>query len=355
MSISFTKDKKGLYFCGRIPFLPTNQVAKLVSKPHDTSHHVEYDACSVPKCKRCPLNKTEELFFEYHQCIRSNIVRVHQEVLALISKEDVCETQEPNAAPILSLDLCSICELTKHVTSIPRLPSIIKLNSLSASSDDVFGNIVCNDNAYSIVLEIMHVTFYLPPRSRFLMSDLSKLDPLIELCTQSSNKFNVVVLDPPWINKSALRSKIYRSLSPIQILGVPMSNILAPGALVMIWATNNRHVVNYIRHVMFPTWSVDYVTEWIWLKITTAGEMVCDLDSVHRKPYEVLVIGLFNIRDGDSKQIFRIPSNFIISSIPTVVHSQKPYLGPVIEHCLKGSRSLQGIVCMHETFPVHKI
>ena len=104
-------------------------------------------------------------------------------------------------------------------------------------------------------------------------------------------------------------------------------------------------MVNYISHVLFPNWSIDYVTEWLWLKVLApSGHMVCDLHSFHRKPYETLVIRIFKSKSGaEVKVAFKIPSDFIISSIPTVQHSQKPYLGVAIKHCLPPEYILKGM------------
>ena len=308
--------------------------------------HSDCRVLSGGRRERCPLSKTEELSFKHHGTIRPIILAVHEEILCSVFKEEPfresMEKRTDCESSVLSVDLCSICELAKLVPFTPGNTTMM-LNEALTVSNDIFGHMVCNDNDHGVVLEAMQIKYHIPGKSAFLMSDLSRLDPLVEFVQRSGNKFNVVVLDPPWRNKSVTRSKKYASLSFTEISTIPLVKILAHGALVMVWATNNRHVVNYISHVLFPNWSIDYVTEWFWLKVTTSGQMVCDLDSLHRKPYETLVIGIFKSQSGvEGKVVFNIPSDFIISSIPTVQHSQKPYLGAVIKHCLPPEYSLKG-------------
>ena len=59
-------------------------------------------------------------------------------------------------------------------------------------SNDVFGHMVCNDNDCDVVLEAMQIKYHVPEKSAFLMSNFSKLDPLVEFAQRSGNKFNVV-------------------------------------------------------------------------------------------------------------------------------------------------------------------
>jgi hypothetical protein len=94
------------------------------------------------------------------------------------------------------------------------------------------------------------------------------------------------------------------------------------------------------------------------LQLTRKGEMVFDLDSTHKKPYEPLIIGQFEIftdenkssgcfdltkqcddksgnfseKNTEKKNIdklfseFMIPENQIICSVPCSLHSRKPPL-----------------------------
>lgn len=63
------------------------------------------------------------------------------------------------------------------------------------------------------------------------------------------------------------------------------------GGLVGIWITNKPKFRTYVLETLFPSWRVEPVGEWIWLKITTTGEPMFDLESSMRKPYEILLFG----------------------------------------------------------------
>lgn len=84
-----------------------------------------------------------------------------------------------------------------------------------------------------------------------------------------------------------------------QIKSLPVPQLLAPGALVGIWVTNKQKYLRFTKSELFPHWSVELVAEWYWVKVTRRGELVTDLDSPHKKPYEPLLIGRFK-PEGDN-------------------------------------------------------
>ena len=78
-----------------------------------------------------------------------------------------------------------------------------------------------------------------------------------------------------------------------QIKSLPVPQLLAPGALVGVWVTNKQKYHKFTKSELFPHWSLELVAEWYWVKVTRRGELVTDLDSPHKKPYEPLLIGQF--------------------------------------------------------------
>ena len=81
-----------------------------------------------------------------------------------------------------------------------------------------------------------------------------------------------------------------------QIKSLPVPHLLAPGALVGIWVTNKQKYLRFTKTELFPHWSVELVAEWHWVKVTRKGELVTDLDSPHKKPYEPLLLGRFTAK-----------------------------------------------------------
>jgi hypothetical protein len=100
------------------------------------------------------------------------------------------------------------------------------------------------------VMAIAHgdVAVLLPARSRFLMSHgVGTLGPLLEVrareaphkrpCandppirtatfSQEGSRYSLVVMDPPWENASARRSKAYNTLPARELLRLPLPSLL---------------------------------------------------------------------------------------------------------------------------------
>lgn len=323
--------------------------------------------------KRPALNQGERLLRLHHDAIRERLVSVHAELLALgqhgevfgttpnrrtHSRSGAEEEDEPSSSQMFySLDLSSVSELQKLVPHTPGTPAVY-LTESACKMDDVFGRLVINSSGETVTLEAMSAHFSIPQGSTFLMSDAAHLESLVEHCaTGPANSYDVVVLDPPWWNRSVKRSRKYSYLTLDEISQLPLPSILVDGALVVVWATNRRTLVECIKDSLFKTWSVQFVAEWQWLKVTTNGEMVIDLDSVHRKPYETLVVGIhkkcLTVPECSREEaqttanglMFDVLQQLVVCSVPTV-HSQKPFLGAVINRCLTGDREYKGGICM---------
>lgn len=88
----------------------------------------------------------------------------------------------------------------------------------------------------------------------------------------------------------------YSFMSLWQIKSLPVPHLLAPGALVGIWVTNKQKYLRFTKTELFPHRSVELVAEWYWVKVTRRGELVTDLDSPHKKPYEPLLLGRFKAK-----------------------------------------------------------
>lgn len=148
-----------------------------------------------------------------------------------------------------------------------------------------------------------------------------------QIFSNTAPKFNLILLDPPWPNRSARRkSKGYKTaptLSGIRAIlqNIPIPSHLAPDGLVAVWITNKPSIVELLtaRGGLFEEWGLQLAAEWTWLKITPAGEPIFDLDSSWRKPWEKLLIAR---RAATSQPHI---SDMTILAAPDV-HSRKPSL-----------------------------
>ncbi|UKZ80929.1 hypothetical protein TrVFT333_008694 [Trichoderma virens FT-333] len=150
--------------------------------------------------------------------------------------------------------------------------------------------------------------------------------------------FRLVILDPPWPNRSVRRKRKTGSystasnLTEIQqlLLSIPVSLHLTPDGLVAVWITNKSSIFDLVTSPrgLFASWGLELMTQWTWLKVTSSGDPIFDMESAWRKPWETLLI---------AKRIgARAPSTLkplVIVAVPDV-HSRKPNLRQLFEGVL---------------------
>ena len=90
--------------------------------------------------------------------------------------------------------------------------------------------------------------------------------------------------------------------------------------MVGIWVTNDPRC-HTLGTKLLQKWGCRCVGTWYWLKVNRGGDPICELDSLHRKPYEMLLIGVKGLSaTGDP---FAIPPKRLFCSVPEA-HSRKP-------------------------------
>jgi len=172
---------------------------------------------------------------------------------------------------------------------------------------------------------------YLPPSSTFLCGNI---EDSVGAFTAAAPKFNLIVMDPPWPNRSARRKQSYtvssRS-SDIQALlqSLPATEHLADDGLLAIWVTNKPAFRELLLETgcLFDTWGITLTDEWIWLKVTTSGKPIFQIDSKWRKPYEVLLIGQ---KQGVTPKLQEDVKRKVFIGVPDL-HSRKPNLRTLFE------------------------
>lgn len=163
---------------------------------------------------------------------------------------------------------------------------------------DIYQTTVCNPSHQYHNLKIAvtgHTTldFIIPPRSSFLLAPVQSSINTFNNYVSRVGSFNFVLLDPPWPNRSAERCKAaYDTLhNHKDLLLLPLESALRDNGLIGVWVTNKPKWRHFVIQRLFPKWGVEYAGEWIWLKVTKTGEPIFNLESVMRKPYEVLLFG----------------------------------------------------------------
>ncbi|KAF2855951.1 MT-A70-domain-containing protein [Plenodomus tracheiphilus IPT5] len=185
--------------------------------------------------------------------------------------------------------------------------------------------------------------FKIPARSTFFLSDSTHSDDFRTSFRQLTDEYNLprhfdlVLLDPPWPNRSAKRKGAYEQVGGMpflkkMLLKMDVDTYLEHNALVGIWITNKASLRKHVlgRGGLFETWNVGLVEEWVWIKTTSKGEPMFDIDSGMRRPYEVLLLGRAAPNSWTRMAHKDIVRRRVIAAVPDV-HSRKPCLKRLFE------------------------
>ncbi|XP_027531613.1 methyltransferase-like protein 4 isoform X3 [Neopelma chrysocephalum] len=306
-----------------------------------TKSGVEDSVASARKKRKrkCLFNQGELDALEYHSKVRKLIwegtFHLVQEGLksGFLHQRTAELSCRKNNVPVVC-GLAELCEMAKQFPAVNegdhRAVYVLE-DETSSPEQDLLSCVAENTSNHAKIIVLMGQKYLVPPKSSFLLSDISCLQPLLNY----KKKYDVIVIDPPWENKSVKRSNRYSHLSPWQIKQIPVPTLATPNCLVVTWVTNRQKHLHFVKDELYPHWSVKTLAEWHWVKITRAGEFVLPLDSLHKKPYEVLVLGRVQ---GDVKEALRksegvlpIPEHKLIVSIPCTLHSHKPPLTVLAE------------------------
>ena len=231
-----------------------------------------------------------------------------------------------------SIDFVGLSELAKRCCSDDCVEEIYNLSVVDRALLNVFSTVVKNSSHSCILIDALGTKVLIPESSTFLMSDIEDIGKLINI----GQKYDFIVIDPPWSNKSVKRARNYKSLSFSDIKTLPILQLASPGALVAIWITNKQKVIDFATKELFPFWSLELIGRWYWVKVTLKGEFVFNFHSHHKRPYECLLIGYVK-RPGSSNgfqsfhKLESFPFQKIICSVPCKLHSRKPMLFDVFK------------------------
>ncbi|XP_051467689.1 N(6)-adenine-specific methyltransferase METTL4 isoform X2 [Apus apus] len=295
--------------------------------------------------RKCVYNQGELDALEYHSRVRKLI---WEGTLHLVQEGLKSGFLHPATAELSSrknvvpghtgCGLAELCEMAKQFPSVNESDHQavhVLDDETSIPEQDVLSCVTENSSNWAKTVVLMGQKYLVPPKSSFLLSDISCLQPLLNY----KKKYDVIVIDPPWENKSVKRSNRYSYLSSWQIKQIPVPALAAPNCLVVTWVTNRQKHLRFVKDELYPYWSVKTLAEWHWVKITRGGEFVLPLDSLHKKPYEVLVLGRVqgHVKEAlrKSEDVLPVPEHKLIVSIPCSLHSHKPPLTGVLAEFIK--------------------
>ncbi|XP_073343957.1 N(6)-adenine-specific methyltransferase METTL4 [Pagrus major] len=237
--------------------------------------------------------------------------------------------------PSQECSLAALCEMAKELPLVDdeeqeEWVQLLVAEDGCTSHVDLFSRVTENRTDWATVVTLMGEEYVIPPDTGFLLSDFTRIQPLVHY----GRTFDLIVMDPPWENKSVKRSRRYSSLPSTQLKRLPIPLLASPNCLVVTWVTNRPSHLRFVRDELYPHWGVEVVAEWFWVKVTSCGQFVFPLDSDHKKPYEVLVLGRYRSSAADnSTSTSEVPveDQRLIVSVPSALHSQKPSLSDVLK------------------------
>ncbi|PYH68821.1 MT-A70 family [Aspergillus vadensis CBS 113365] len=251
----------------------------------------------------------------------------------------------------------SISELSNTVVKNTSIePATVKIRCQPTSTaTEASNNDSTNYNYHS---------FYIPPSSHFLRCTIPISEP-IQNSSQPllpglphDQKFNLILLDPPWTNRSVRRSGHYQTqfykgwdLLTERICGILREYLQydvsdrgdgttdTKGPVAAIWITNSAKARKTAYEAIRGA-GMAVCEEWVWCKVTMDGRPIVEVGGLWRKPYEVLVIGRVQSAcgDGDGGIVRRV-----IAAVPDV-HSRKPNLKELFERMFFSSGEAGGCV-----------
>jgi len=155
---------------------------------------------------------------------------------------------------------------------------------------------------------------FLPKKSCCIMCNLNQLKK-----NNLSDSYDLILADPPWSNKSAKRKRKYATYENSENLNSHFQSIPFELATkyIAIWVTNNSKVIEFVENYMLELNFHRKLTIY-WVKITCKNELIVPLDSLHKKPYEKLMVF-------EKGSINTLPEIICLFGVPSI-HSQKPFL-----------------------------
>ncbi|XP_053716107.1 N(6)-adenine-specific methyltransferase METTL4 [Synchiropus splendidus] len=290
-------------------------------------------AAKKRKRKHTELNQGEIDAAAFHEKIRCVVLTGTQSLLDLARALGHLSRTANAASERLEFPDCGLaglCDMAKELPLVDEEDPVCSQPLVTEAGDtshlDLFSRVTENKMDRGVLVSLLGEEYVIPPHASFLLSDLTRIQPLVK----DGKTFDLMVLDPPWENKSVKRSRRYSCLPSSQLKQLPVPLLASPDCLVVTWVTNRPSHLRFVCEELYPHWGVEVLAEWYWVKVTTAGEFVFPLDSPHKKPYEVLVLGRCRSSVSNTTRS-EVESGRLIVSVPSTLHSQKPSLSDVLK------------------------
>lgn len=207
-----------------------------------------------------------------------------------------------------------------------KTENIKLMNEFYANSSE-FGAFIGENNLDHGKVISMNESFYLiPPNCKFFNKKIDDIESFLP--PNEANKFDFIVLDPPWKNRYIKRVKRnnakqgYFTMSDDEIIKIPLENYIKNSSIVVIWCTNSPSHIEAVQQKFLAKWKLKLLSTWQWVKVDKRGELFCALDG-NKKPFELIFIATHRENGSYDREL---ENNFLIFSQPSSIHSHKPPL-----------------------------
>ncbi|KAI9797460.1 MAG: hypothetical protein M1833_005500 [Piccolia ochrophora] len=251
----------------------------------------------------------------------------------------------------------------------PEVYNVDDAQRLNFTASSIYNKVLRNSQDTDTSMAVLptsskpRTSYHIPPLATFI---LSKVEDSVSTFRAASTlylpartrdadvgQFDFVLLDPPWPNASAKRAKSYQRPRSLRQTGdllttLQLTRHIAPSGIVAIWITNKPGVRELVlgtdrdhsngvspaslsgveEDSLFELWKLQLIEEWIWIKTTSDGVPIMDMESRWRKPYEVMLIGRKQLPGGMGPP--RAVQRRVIAGVPDL-HSRKPSVKELVE------------------------
>ncbi|XP_065169605.1 DNA N6-methyl methyltransferase [Atheta coriaria] len=200
------------------------------------------------------------------KCLVEHTQRVDKQI-----KQDMCDS---NVFLANNTTECSkkrkFCDSDDKAYKVPNLIALNAVSRLQDKSSVILGNFNgSNTFSHAITKNINAVDFLFPANCTFICNDARKLSDYLK----PEEKFDVIVMDPPWTNKAIRRKNKkqftngYSFMSNGDIEQLSVDSWLKQDGVVFVWCTNSPEHRKAVDR-FFLKWNLINVTLWYWLKVT---------------------------------------------------------------------------------------
>lgn len=310
--------------------------------------------CTEARAKVLSRIKTSEHEYDYGRLIQdalAEITKKHQEPWCLPRWVHDEDSEEAQAADAIEMSITEQCKaITKSAASGLRQRATVQVGDQTDVLHDWDASYY-NSSTKSATLQIetrntkpkdapsTKLQYFIPSQASFLVADCNSTEQFrnhirwMSSEHDHSRKFDFILLDPPWENRSVKRKANYTTSSVQSMIeDMDLSSYLQANGFVGIWVTNKSAHRDLVlgEGGLFQSINVTLVEEWIWIKTTTKGAPITELDGVWRKPYEVMLLGQAPQSRLQLAQPAKEIRRRVIAGVPDL-HSRKPCLKTLIE------------------------